>query len=177
MKEKMRRQITSWVDAPWRMIPAQPILYTYMLMAGIYIIATPSNERIGFEDAGFSDSLYYALNILVIMSPLVTGIAWILIRYRSGTQRVLGFWLRLAGDAGVLAALIAFIITRYIVLRGAMGDSPMFSLIILSGFASVVFVWLVRDIGKIVLLERTANQLKSEWFNESERMSVHERTA
>jgi hypothetical protein len=134
-------------------------MYLYLLIGGIHVIATPNNAQIGFVEAGFSEELYYAWNVLIIGSPLMVAAAWALSHHRRGGCRVLGFWFRLGGDLGVLAALVALIATRYIVLRGNIGDSPIFALIMLAGFSALVATWVVRDIGVIILLEKTARQL------------------
>ncbi len=158
--------LSAWFGVPWRFVPAQAVLFVFVWIAGVHVIATPNNEQIGFLEAGLSSRVYIAWNILILVSPCLVAISYMLIRYSRGHFRVAGFWVRLGGDFGVMSALSALIWTRIAVLTATpddrVGDSPLFSLISLSGVTVFTAMLIVRDIGAIVLLERLATRLEKE---------------
>jgi len=153
--------MAEWFTKPWRIVPAQAVLYVFLWIAGIHVIVTPFNEEIGFELAGLHPGTYYWWNALVLISPVMVAAAYALIRHGRGSVRMFGFWLRLGGDLGVLAALTALIATRVHVLgdSGPLGDSPLFGLITLTGLNVFVGMLIVRDIGALVVIERLAGIL------------------
>lgn len=152
--------IEEWFDAPWRIVPAEPILFLFLWIGGVHVIATTDNNRIEFVDAGLSEYVYLAWNILILLSPIMVAVAWLLITFKAGRWMVFGFWLRLGGDTGILCALAALIATRIAVIEAPIGDSPLFGLITLGGFAVFIACLVVRDIGALVLLERLTSRLR-----------------
>lgn len=159
MNDAIRQRIAKWFATPWRVVPAQAVLYTFLWIAAIHVIVTPANEQIGFREAGFGTTMYYWWNALVLLGPTMTGLAYVLIWHTRGHLRVAGFWIRLGGDLAVLASLTALVVTRVMVLSGdtPMGDSPLFALISLTGFAVFTAMLVVRDIGTLIVLERLAS--------------------
>lgn len=156
-----RQRITDWFATPWRVVPAQAVLYTFLWIAGVHVIVTPKNEQIGFREAGLGAATYYWWNALVLLGPVMVGAAYLMICKLHGLYRMAGFWIRLGGDLSVLAALTALVLTRVLVLgdNGPLGDSPLFALITLTGTGVFVTMLVVRDIGALVVLERLATFL------------------
>lgn len=154
-----RRRLTAYLDQPWPVIAAQPVLYLFMWIAAIHVAATSGNRSIGLEATGLSADWYLAWNVLALGGPMMVAAAWWLIRHGSGKRRVWGFWLRAGGDVAALAAIGTYIAARLILLHNNIADSPLFALITLTGVAVLVFLWVVRDTAALILLERMATQL------------------
>jgi hypothetical protein len=161
MSEQLRTSISRWFTTPWRVVPASPILYVFVFVAGVHVIATTGNAELGFDEAGFVPVVYYWWNFLVVVSPFMVCLAYILIRKAHGHARLWGFWLRLAGDFGTAAAVTAMVTTRLLILSPnvIMSDAQLFSLIILCGVAVFMLELVVRDIGALVVMEKLARQL------------------
>jgi hypothetical protein len=159
MRAALRKRISKWFATPWRVVPAQAVIYTFLFIAAVHVIVTTSNEQIGFREAGLGAATYYWWNVLILLGPAMTGVAYLLIRHASGHLTVWGLWLRLGGDLSVLATLTALIATWIMVLTdvGPLGDSPLFALIALSGLTVFTGMLVVRDIGALIVLERIAN--------------------
>jgi len=157
--EAWRKRVADWFDVPWRIIPAEPVLFLFLWIGAIHVLATPNNERLGFDVAGFGRSTYYAWNALMLIGPVMVGAAKLLLRYRRGRYLVWGYWLRLGGDLAVFAALAAYLLTRVIVLGPHMGDSPLFSMITFTGIEVLVGAFVVRDVGSLVMLERVTSHI------------------
>lgn len=159
MVEEWRKRVADWFDAPWRIIPAEPVLFLFVWIGAIHVIVTPNNDDIGFSNAGFGSFTYYAWNVLMLIGPTMVGTARMLVHYRRGRWRVWGNWLRLGGDLAVFAGLAAYLIARITVLGAHMADSPLFSMITFTGIEVLVGAFVVRDIGALVLLERVTGDL------------------
>lgn len=159
MVEVWRKRVADWFDAPWRIIPAQPVLFAFMWIGAIHVLATTTNDRLGFDVAGFGRVTYYAWNFLMLVGPVMVGSAKLLLRYQRGRYLVWGYWLRLGGDAAVFASLAAYLVTRLVVLGIHMGDSPLFSMITFTGIEVLVGAFIVRDIGSLVMLERVTSRV------------------
>lgn len=156
-------RIARWFDTPWRVVPAQPILYLFLWIAAWHVIITTANTRLGFEEIGLGTFTYCAWNVLVLISPPVVTVAWLLIRHGHGTDRVWAFWLRLGGDMAMFAALLAYLTTRLTILghrNDTIADSPLFSLITISGVEVLVGAFITVDIGALILLDRTARKVR-----------------
>lgn len=166
MVEEWRKRVADWFDDPWRVIQTQPVLFLFMWIGVIHVVATPDNEHLGFDEVGFGRITYWAWNVLMLTGPVMVGAARLLIRYRKGRYRVWGGWLRLGGDLAVFAGLAAYLATRMLVLGPHMADSPLFSLITFTGIEVVVGAFVVRDIGALVLLERVTSHLHREGTDE-----------
>lgn len=161
MSQSRRGRIYQWFAHPWQVVPAQAVLFTFLFIAGVHVVATPNNTSIGFDAAGLSTHTYQWWNLLILTSPIMVAASYLLIRYGRAYGRLTGFWLRLGGDLGMTAALATIIATRIAVLTpdGVPGDSPLFSMITLSGMNMWCLMLVVRDIGAIVTLERLASHI------------------
>lgn len=161
MSVQLRTSISRGFTTPWRVVPASPTLYVFVFVAGVHVIATTGNAELGFDEAGFVPAVYYWWNFLVVVSPFMVCLAYMLIRKAHGHARLWGFWLRLAGDFGTAAAVTAMVTTRLLILspNTIMSDAQLFSLIILCGVAVFMLELVVRDIGALVVMEKLARQL------------------
>lgn len=158
------RKVSAWFVAPWRVVPAQPVLYLFIWIAGLHVIATPNNTQIGFSEAGLDERVYHWWNALILASPVMVAAAYVLIFHTHGHLRIAGLWVRLGGDVGVVSALAALIWTRILILApepNQIGDGLLFSLIALTGVTVFVAMLVVRDVGAIILLERLSRRLHS----------------
>lgn len=157
-----RGKLYQWFAYPWRVVPAQAVLFTFLFIAGVHVVATPNNTSIGFELAGLSTGTYHWWNALILTSPMLVGIAYVLIRFGQGYCRLVGFWLRLGGDLGMVSALTVIITTRVAVLSAdGVGDSPLFAMIALAGVTTWCVMLVARDVGAIVTLEQLASKIHS----------------
>lgn len=159
------RKVSAWFVAPWRLVPAQPVLYLFIWIAGLHVIATPNNTQIGFSEAGLDERVYHWWNALILASPVMVAAAYVLIFHTHGHLRIAGLWVRLGGDVGVVSALAALIWTRILILApgpNQIGDS-LFSLIALTGVTVFVAMLVVRDVGAIILLGRLSRRLQHSW--------------
>lgn len=160
MSQSRRGRIYQWFAHPWQAVPAQGALFAFLFIAGVHVIVTPNNTSIGFEAAGLSTATYMWWNILILSSPVMVAASYLLIKYGLGYARLTGFWLRLGGDLGMTAALAVIIATRAAVLSPiGVGDSPLFSMVTLTGLTMWCAMLVVRDIGAIITLERLANRI------------------
>lgn len=150
------------LEHPKRVVPANAVLYFFVWVAAVHVVYSRDNPHIDFDGAGLGDSAYYWWNALILLGPLLAGGAYLLITRASGSWKVLGFWLRFGADTAVFTALLAIIITRFIVLYPAgMGDGPLFALISLTGVCTYSAMLMVRDIGTLLLLEHVAGVINS----------------
>jgi len=145
------------LENPKRVVPANAVLYFFAWIGAVHVVYSGDNPHIDFGGAGLGESAYYWWNTLILLGPLLAGVAYLLIvKAPSGSYKVFGFWLRFGADTAVFAALLAIIITRFIVLYPDVGDGPLFALISLTGVCVYSAMLIVRDIGTLLLLEHVA---------------------
>jgi hypothetical protein len=139
----------------WRLVPFQPILFTFLAGAVLLVIFT-GTEPLHLEV--LSEHLYIAWCSLGIFCCPAACVSYHLITHKTGTWRYRGYWLRLAADMAAFANLTAFLLSRFEV--GFLDkDYRTVALIVVLACAFFTFCLIIRDIWKLSLTESVANYL------------------
>ena len=156
------RMGNAYFGSRWRVVPFQPVLYALTGLATIHVSLT-DNESIGFDRAFGGTWFHYVWVILGLFAPLQLACSILLINKYTGKRRYRGYWFRLSADVAQFTTLTTFLMawlhSPYPI---ADSDYRMFLLFIL--VAAIIFVGelIIRDIWKLVLIERVANSVENE---------------
>lgn len=148
-----------WADRftdTWGALPAEPILYFFMLTGLIQIIATPKASTGQITDTPIWVSDTWRISGLV--APLLCILAWYLVNKRTGRQRLFGLWVRFAGDFGQAIALTVFLIIRSTNVP-VDDDAHVYLMHLLTGVLAFVVMLVLRDVWILLKIEEISAHL------------------
>lgn len=154
---RIRIQVEELFDHVWAVMPSQPILNFFLLLATLAVIFVDA-QPIAFEQLGIGQHLFYAWCSLSLAGPLGVYLARHLILRCRGRRRLFGFWVRLASDLMQFLALSAYLAARMMV---DYDDGVIYSQIAIAGIWVLQGLWVIRDVWALVLIERAATRLNS----------------
>ena len=157
---RVPRWLFGWADRftdTWGSLPAVPVLYTFMLCGTLNIILTPNNPTSeGVHTPGWVSDLWRFSSLL---APMLVALAWYLVEHRSGRQRLIGLYLRFAGDAGQAVALGVFLVIR-LSFTPVSDDAHIFLMWIVGGVFAFVLMLVARDLWILRRVQEIASVLE-----------------
>jgi hypothetical protein len=155
---KAPRWLFGWADGftdTWGALPAEPILYFFMLTGLLQIMVFPRSSTGGVTDGGWISGLW---KVSGVVSPLLCLVAWYLINKCRGQQRLVGLWVRFAGDFGQATALGTFLLIR-LTNSPIDDDAHVYLMHIDVGVLTFVLMLVLRDIWILLRVEESAAHL------------------
>lgn len=150
----------------WGTLPAVPVLYFFMLVGSLHIIATDGDYALPADAPPYWVGILW--RVTTVVAPLLALTGWWMVSKHTGGVRLSGLWLRFAGDFGQATGLLVFLVLR-------MGDIPFnddprvylvyvaagtFFLVVMMVARDVWILWQVRkvaaDIECLIELEETS---------------------
>jgi len=149
-------------NSAWHTVPFAPILYLFLWGAVLRIVWDDS------VPAPFEQTLTRPAETAWITLGLVSPVAalaawWLIMRSTWKRSSLVGLWLRLAANVGMVTAVTSFHIADG--LRSwRMGEdaADFYSRYIAAGVMVFLFLALLRDVWALVLTDRLAKQLERE---------------
>lgn len=152
---RIRLQVEELFDQAWAVVPSQPVL-NFFLFAAVLAVIVIDTPPISFERLGIGQGVFHAWCVLGLSGPIGVSISRQLIGRCRGRKRLFGFWLRTAADLMQFLALSAYLVARFFV---PVDDALIYSQILIGGVWMLQFIWVIRDVWALVLIERTASRL------------------
>lgn len=153
------RWMFGWADRftdTWGALPAEPILYFFMLTGLLQIIITPRAVSQSTLTPIWISDLW---RISGLVSPLLCVLAWYLVNKRTGRARLMGLWVRFAGDFGQAIALAVFLVIRSTSFP-VDDDAHVYLMHIVAGVLFFVCMLVLRDVWILVKVEEIAAHLE-----------------
>jgi hypothetical protein len=143
----------------WHRVPFQPVLYLFLWGAALRIVwdeqvPAPFQQTLSTE----AENLWIGLGLVC---PILSALAWWLIMHAGFCRSsLIGLWLRLAADIGMLTAIFVFHIADGLDSR-LFGEQPaeFYSRYITAATLVFVFLVIVRDIWALTLTSRLARSM------------------
>lgn len=141
----------------WGTLPAEPVLYFFMLTGSIQIIATQSHQAL---PAVHPDATWVSVGwrIITLISPLLAALGWWLVNRRTGQTRLFGLWMRFAADFGQAIGLVFFLIIR-LANTPVDDDAHVYLMHLSMGVLCFVVMLVVRDVWILRRVQEIASYL------------------
>lgn len=142
---RVPRWLFGWTDRftdTWGSLPAVPVLYAFMLCGTLQIMTRRGNVTVQVHVSAWISDTWRCSSLL---SPLLVGLAWHLVTHHSGRKRLIGLYLRFAGDFGQAVALGVFLIIR-LSYSPVNDDAHIFLMWIVGGVFAFVCMLVARDL-------------------------------
>jgi hypothetical protein len=143
-ERRVPRWLFGWANRfsdTWGSLPAVPVLYFFMFLGTVQIIATSTPGQV--LHAPYWVSMLWRGSALC--SPMLVVLAWYLVTHRAGRQRLFGLWMRFAGDFGQAIALAVFLTMR-LAYTPVHDDAHIFLMYIVGGVFTFVTMLVIRDV-------------------------------
>lgn len=148
-----------WADGftdSWGALPAEPILYFFMLTGILQIIITPvAAATVTHTPVSISDTW----RVSSLVAPVLCLLAWWMIHKSSGRIRLAGLWVRLAGDVSQLCSLTVFLVIR-LTYTPINDDVHVYLMHVMMGVAAFVLMLVLRDLWILLRVEEIASHLE-----------------
>jgi hypothetical protein len=159
MAAPVPRWMFGWAERfadTWGALPAEPILYFFMLTATLQIILTP-RPATGAPSATpvWVSDLWRTTGLI---APALCLIAWYMINKRAGRARLAGLWVRFAGDFSQAIALSIFLVLR-IANTPVDDDAHVYLMHVVTGVLVFVAMLVMRDVWILLKVEEIAMHL------------------
>jgi hypothetical protein len=140
----------------WIPIRFQPILFTFLFL-GILFVLSHRRTLPAMQSVSGPVTAYTWLVLAVICPPLLF-VAWVMIHYGTGRNTYRGYYLRFAADLGQTFSFSAWLL----MLMSDPTPEPedAYAIIIISSILAFLAVLVLRDILKLVLLERAGSAVQ-----------------
>ena len=154
MLRRLIQKGNAFFNIDWRVIPFQPVLYTFLLGASLRLTinkTTPPNFDLIAKD------FYHIWLGMGIVGPLLGLWSWFWVIKRSGLKRFIGMWLRFASDITVLTMLLSYHVVT--VHTNPITESRIFARYIVGAATMFVIILIIRDIWTLVITEKLAGRI------------------
>jgi hypothetical protein len=95
----------------WGTLPAEPVLYFFMMTGAIQIILTKAPAPQPVSHSPYWVAILW--RVTTVAAPLLAVLGWWLVSKRSGSARLFGLWMRFAGDFSQAVGLMFFLLIRW----------------------------------------------------------------
>lgn len=153
--DPLRGRLNSWLSRPWALVPFQPILFFFLFVGTIHVIgfSIPNSMEIAVGHV-----TYHVWAALGVGCPPLLLVSWLMIRFGNSHMIYAAMWLRLGADMGQLFALAAFGAARLAYIT-SYGEPGLYVVFITAACLLFLSLLVVRDVAKLILVERVARRL------------------
>lgn len=141
----------------WTPIRFQPILFTFLFAGIVFVVARRPTLPAMSALAGTFTA--YVWMVLALACPPLLLVSWLMIRFCTKRKTYLGYWLRFAADLGQTFSYIAWVFA--LVSDPDPETEDGYAQIVLGSILTFLVVLVIRDVLKLVLLERTSAVVQS----------------
>lgn len=140
----------------WIPIRFQPILFVFLFVGAVFLFVKRPTLPTMSAMAGSGPA--YTWFVLALACPPLLFIAWLMIHYGTGRKTYLGYWMRFAADAGQAVSFGTWMLVLTSDQTPELEDA--YAWIVLTSILVFLIVLVVRDVLKVVLLERTSSAVQ-----------------
>jgi hypothetical protein len=141
----------------WGALPAEPILYFFMLVGTLQIVVSGRPTlTVSVDLPAWVESVW---EVSSVIGPFLSLVAYVLVTRFAGRVRLFGLWNRFAGDFSQVISLTVFIMMRFYSSPVA-DDAHIYLMNIVLGVLCFVIMLVLRDVWTLIRVEEITAHLK-----------------